>query len=718
MKRVRSWLIVAVLLSAIAAGLVGLGYAGSPESLESGLGSADVRLLGEQVGGWAAYSTSPAGDVNGDGYADVLIGAPLTSFSLGETELAATGKTYLVLGRPRDQWPDNPIVLSQADASFHGCPEAGMTGRQVYTAGDVNADGYSDFLISGWKCYVNRIYQGKTFLFLGRPSADWGQGFPADQADAVFLGEHKLEYSGYYVSTAGDVNGDGCDDFLITCPECDYGSADTGQVYLILGRAAADWGDAFVLDGADASFVGEVSGDRVGRSASGAGDINGDGLADFLIGSIASDDGAVDAGQSYLVLGRAAADWGMRYSLSVADASFLGEAEGDESGRRVAEAGDVNADGYADFLIGASRSDQAGTDAGKAYLILGRAAADWGMDYSLEQADASFAGEEAGDQAGRRVSGVGDFDHDGFADFVVGAPHNSRAADAAGAAYLVLGRATVDWGQSYPLENADAVYVGEEALDVAGYDISAVGDVDGDGRDDFVVGAFGGQETLEDPASTAAVDLPELTSAGKAYILLSHAGEAPGSPVQVAPPDGTVTNQSDVLFQWRAGTGGLPDGFKVYLDGTSTVVYGTSWQETLDLGVHTWRVRAFSSYGTSAWTQPWTVEVAPVPPKMYVGNIRVTYRYIAPRYKLQSIVPVWDEAGLPVSGATVTARWTHPDGSTVVQTGVTMPNGSAFFSRQSTLTGVHVIAILDIQKSGYEYDPAMNQETSEEITVP
>jgi len=340
------------------------------------------------------------------------------------------------------------------------------------------------------------------------------------------------------------------------------------------------------------------------------------------------------------------------------------------------------------------------------------------MDYPLGQADASFVGEEAGDQTGRRVSGVGDYNHDGFADFLVGAPHNSRAAEAAGAAYLILGRAEVNWGQNYPLEDADAIYVGEESLDVAGYDISAVGDVDGDGRDDFVVGAFGGQEALEDPAPATAVDLPALASAGKAYILFSHAGQAPGIPVQVAPPNGTVTNQSDVLFRWRAGTGGLPDGFKVYLDGSVYVVYSTSWQKLLGTGVHTWRVRTFNSFGSSAWTQPWTVEVADVPPKMYVGNILMTYKYIAPKYKVQSLVPVWGEGGLPISGATVTARWTQPDGSTVVQTSVTPPNGSAFFSRQSTLTGLYVIAILDIQKSGYEYDPAMNEETSEEITVP
>jgi hypothetical protein len=517
-----------------------------------------------------------------------------------------------------------------------------MTGRQNYTAGDVNGDGYDDFIISGWKCGVALRNQGKAYLFLGRAHTDWGQGYPVDQADAVFEGERALDFAGYYVSGAGDLNRDGLDDLLISCPECDYGSQDSGQVYLILGRAAADWGRSFSLGNADASFVGEVPGDRVGRSATGVGDVNGDGYADFVIGSIANDQGGIDSGQSYLILGQAAADWGMRYSLSFADTSFVGEVAGDESGRRVSGAGDVNDDGYADLLIGASRSDQAGVDAGKAYLILGKAVADWGMDYPLSQADASFVGEAAGDQAGRRVSGIGDFNEDGLADFVVGAPHSDRAAEAAGAAYLIFGRSSANWGQSYPLENAAAIYAGEEPGDVAGYDFGAAGDVDGDGRDDFVVGAYGGREASAGRApATTNEEEAGLTSTGKAYILFSHAGQAPSLPTLVAPPDGTVTNRHEISFEWRAGTGGLPTRFRMKLDGMSYTVHGTSWTRFLETGVHTWRVRVFNRYGASAWTGAWTVEVADVPPKTYVGNIVMDYRYIAPEYRVMALVPVW-----------------------------------------------------------------------------
>jgi hypothetical protein len=105
-------------------------------------------------------------------------------------------------------------------------------------------------------------------------------------------------------------------------------------------------------------------------------------------------------------------------------------------------------------------------------------------------------------------------------------------------------------------------------------------------------------------------------------------------------------------------------------------------------------------------------------PKIYVGDIRIKYAYVAPKYKLQTQLPIWNEDGSRVSAATVTAQWTLPNGQTQTKTVNTNARGIALFKLVSTLPGAYVITVLDVQKTGFQYDPSMNQETSEELIVP
>lgn len=508
--------LVPIIVICVLLGTSYLGLAQQEEPLVVDLADADLTLQGEDNGDWTGYFASPAGDVNGDGLGDALVGAPMAGEKVCPYPLNPDGScpglpkgqgvAYLVLGRAGAAFPTGELNLADADASFIGCERNSMTARQLYTAGDVNGDGYDDILVSGWKCGPN--YTGKTYLFLGRPDVDhWGRYFPVEQADASFLGENEMDFSSYYTATAGDVNADGYDDFLITSTHYDITGTmpitDAGKTYLILGRQAADWGSDYPLAQADATFLGEAEGDRLGRSVAGLGDVNGDGYGDFLIASISSDYGGLDAGQNYLFLGRAAPGapeynparpwWGSNYDVGDADASFVGEAEGDESGRRVARAGDVNGDGLDDMLIGAALNDQADLDAGIAHLVLGRQAANWGMRYPLAQADASFIGEIRRDQAGRRVSGAGDVNDDGYADLLIGAPHNGRTGFAAGSAYLIYGRPDASWGSYYSLAQADVIYVGKPDVGVAGYDVAWLGDMNADGIDDMLIAAYGGR---------------------------------------------------------------------------------------------------------------------------------------------------------------------------------------------------------------------------------
>jgi hypothetical protein len=424
--------------------------------------------------------------------------------------------------------------LSNADASFWGEDAGDYSGRSVASAGDVNGDGLNDFLIGAPLDDDGGTSAGQTYLILGRAAANWGVDFDLSNADASFWGEDAGDYSGFSVASAGDVNGDGLDDFLIGAYRDEDGGSLAGQTYLILGRAAANWGMDFDLSSADASFWGEDVGDLSGYSVASAGDVNGDGLDDFLIGAPTDDDGGNPwAGQTYLILGRAAANWGMDFDLSNADASFWGEDANDESGQSVAYAGDVNGDGLDDFLIGAYRDEDGGNYAGQTYLILGRAAANWGMDFDLSNADASFWGEDAGDYSGFSVASAGDVNGDGRDDFLIGGYGDDDGGSTAGQTYLILGRAAADWGMDFDLSNADASFWGEDADDESGRSVASAGDVNGDGRDDFLIGA-----TLDEDGGT---------DAGQTYLLLGK---------ELGPSGGTVgwetypVNRLAVMAPW------------------------------------------------------------------------------------------------------------------------------------------------------------------------
>ncbi|MFC1998374.1 hypothetical protein ACFLVR_01855 [Chloroflexota bacterium] len=381
--------------------------------------------------------------------------------------------------------------LSTADASFVGEDTSDYSGYSVASAGDVNGDGYDDFLIGAYSTNAGgNNDSGRTYLVLGK-ALGWANGIELEDAIASFDGEAVNDQSGRAISPAGDANNDGYDDFLIGAANSASAGAGAGKVYLILGRPAANWGFGFSLTNADASFNGEAAGDNAGFSLAAGGDINNDGYDDFLIGANNNDEGDTNAGKIYVIQGKAAADWGQGFNLANANASFVGENANDNAGSSVSSAGDVNNDGYSDFLIGAYMWDNgADTNVGQTYLILGEAGAiDWGPSLDLSNANHSFIGEAVNDNAAYSLSSAGDVNNDNYDDFLIGAYHNDNGAVDAGQTYLILGKATPDWGLLKSLAEADASFLGEIASDQSGISVASAGNVNGDAYDDFIIGA-------------------------------------------------------------------------------------------------------------------------------------------------------------------------------------------------------------------------------------
>ena len=257
------------------------------------------------------------------------------------------------------------------------------------------------------------------------------------------------------------------------------------------------------LSNVSASFIAENTLDYAGWSISSGGDVNGDGIDDILIGADNNGEGGARSGQTYLIFGKESG-WTMDTVLSNADASFIGENPDDNSGRAVAIVGDVNGDGFDDIVIGARQCDDGGDDAGKIYLVQGKATG-WQMDSSLSTANASFVGEADGDLCGSWVSGAGDVNNDGYDDILIGSYHNDEGGSMAGQAYLVLGKSS-GWAQGIDLSTVDASFIGEDGGDAAGCGVASAGDVNNDGYDDILIGAFGSDDGAP--------------SSGEAYLIL------------------------------------------------------------------------------------------------------------------------------------------------------------------------------------------------------
>ncbi|MFA6027846.1 MAG: integrin alpha, partial [Patescibacteria group bacterium] len=386
------------------------------------LADADAEFTGEVAGDDAGISVSSAGDINNDGYDDIIIGAWFNNDGG-----SYAGAAYLIYGQAIQY--SGTISLADADAEFTGEAAEDYAGWSASSAGDVNNDGYDDIIIGAWCNDDGGSYAGAVYLIYGQAIQYSGTISLAD-ANAEFTGEMSRDEAGYSVSSAGDVNNDGYDDFLIGAP---YKDDYTGAVYLIYGQAIQYSGTISLAD-ADAKFTGEAAEDWAGMSVSSAGDINNDGYDDILVGAYRNDDAGSNAGAVYLIYGQIT-PYTDTISLADADAEFTGEAANDSAGVSVSLAGDVNKDGYDDILVGAYYNDDAGSNAGAAYLIYGQAAPYTGT-ISLADADAEFSGEAANDNAGVSVSLAGDVNSDGYDDVLISAYNNDDAGLDAGAAYL------------------------------------------------------------------------------------------------------------------------------------------------------------------------------------------------------------------------------------------------------------------------------------------
>ena len=385
--------------------------------------TSDLTMTGENTNSYYGHSVAAAGDLNGDGYGDVIVG----SYRYGAS---FTGRAYIFYG---GQFMDNvaDIILTGGGANNY-------FGFSVSSAGDVNNDGYPDVIV-GTGSNI-----GKTYIYYGGPAMD-------NIADVIFT--RPGEYLGYSVSAAGDVNSDGYSDVIVGA---------NGKAYIYYGGSPMN-------NVEDVTFTGETISDAFGNSVSGAGDVNGDGYSDVIVGAW----GHGSFGRAYIYYGGSSMD-------NTADVILDGDSIAHAFGISLSTAGDVNKDGYADVIVGTGFSNVA-----KIY---------YGSALMNNIPDITLRGDPTSDNFGYSVSTAGDVNGDGYSDVIVGDYDYN----------VDTGRVYVFYGGTIMNDTADIIMTGEKQSSF-GISATTAGDLNGDGVPDIIAGA------------------DHYNNIGKAYIFMSSA---------------------------------------------------------------------------------------------------------------------------------------------------------------------------------------------------
>ncbi|HKY31375.1 MAG TPA: FG-GAP-like repeat-containing protein [Candidatus Polarisedimenticolia bacterium] len=504
-------------------------------------GSAAWTAESDQAGAQLGWSVATTGDVHGDGYSDVIVGA--IAFDNGQSD---EGRAFVYPGS------DSGLAVTPAWTAESDQGSAGF-GVSVATAGDVNGDGYSDVIIGAHFYDNGQTDQGRAFVYLG--SVSGLAASPAWTAESAQTGA----FLGRSVATAGDVNGDGYSDVIVGASAFDNGQTNEGRAFVHLGSASSLAATAAWTAESDQTGASLQS-----MSVASAGDVNCDGYSDVIAGAPAYDNGQSDEGRAFLYLG----------SASGLATTAAWTAESDQSGGgfgvSVATAGDINGDGCSDVIVGAPYYDNGQADEGRAFVYLGS-----GTGLAATPAWTAES-DQAGAWFGYSAATAGDVNGDGYSDVVVGAwLYASGGPGSQGRAFVYLGSA---FGLA-----ATPAWTAESGVNGAGFghSVSTAGDVNGDGYSDVVVGAH----TLG--------AFPQ-TNEGRAFVYL---GAAAG--LSEAPAWTDEGNQASAFFGWSVSTAGDVNG-----DGYSDVIVGAHGHDNgqADEGrVYVYHGSAAGLETTAAW---------------------------------------------------------------------------------------------------------------------
>lgn len=453
--------------------LVSVGWLGcglGEEKKAARKGGSEIPLFEDHFG----HAVAAAGDVNKDGFMDVIVGA-----WGADTPAEDAGAAYIFLGGPQGI---KGRSAKEADIALKGEAAINYFGSSVGGNCDLNGDGFADV-------FVGAPLNGKAAKDAGAVSIYYGgpQG-PSPTPSHVIQGIGEGDQFGLEVACGGDLNKDGVADLVVGAPLVDLNipgdvsGPDTGAVYLFFGSKNGI--KAASAKEADRTIHGIGAGDWFGNAIARVGDVNKDGVEDLLVAAYRNAPGPPqlfrNAGAAYVFFG-VPKEGVKQERASQADALLRGAARWDQFGVSLAGAGDVNGDGIPDIIVGADENDRPGKiNTGAAYVYYGSRRGIGGL------VDAYLYGDAGGDYLGTSVAG-GDLNKDGFGDVVIGARESGAGVEKGGAVFIFHGgKEGIEGG---PAASAKTILTGTETGSHFGFSVAVLGDVNGDGHADLIVGA-------------------------------------------------------------------------------------------------------------------------------------------------------------------------------------------------------------------------------------
>lgn len=409
-----------------------------------------IKIHGTEMDQTFGYSLAAVGDVNGDSYPDLLVGARYANGPAGTW----AGQAFLYFG--------GTTIDTVADLVFNGQFAYQTFANSVASAGDVNKDGYPDLVIGGYNDFSG---PARAYVYYGGPSID-------TTADVILTSPQSGSLFGFSVSGAGDMNGDGYDDVVVGAYSSDAATTDGGRIYIYFGGSPMD-------STADVIFSGVNFTGQLGRSVSAAGDINGDGYDDIIVGEPGNDLEGQNRGRALVFRGGSTVS-------SLPYYTYFAAANNDNFGQLVRGVGSVNGDAYDDVLVYAVEN----SNRGRVALHFGGSS----LDASI---DRTFVGEGPSNNFGFGLA-AGDVNKDGISDIAIG-------TYAAGATGTLPGRVSIYYGGTAMDTTADRVFNSDTWGTFFGLAIAIPGDMNKDGTVEVAIGAYG-------------VNTPVTRGAGCVYI--------------------------------------------------------------------------------------------------------------------------------------------------------------------------------------------------------